>query len=252
MRLARDPVDVRLAWLLVYLSRFGGAVEQDGSLGLPVNLSREDLALWIGAARRSVGAALQDWRSRGVTASRHGKLVIPDLGFLITKADIPRDRRAADGVGVTVNPGPAPNPHAAAVERPTAATRARPPQGPGIMPTRAAGPAVAALAPACRARQFPPRAAVVPRGAGASHGSSYRREVPSGLAASSAAAVGMPTHPEAPCRGPARPWQATNPSGASAHPTYSSCEYRLPAGLTECDGIGIGLRTRSACPTVKV
>jgi CRP-like cAMP-binding protein len=80
MRLARDPVDVRLAWLLVYLTRLGGAVEEDGSLGLPINLSREDLALWIGAARRSVGAALQDWRSRGVTASRHGKLVIRDLG----------------------------------------------------------------------------------------------------------------------------------------------------------------------------
>ena len=95
MRLARDPVDVRLAWLLVYLTRLGGAVEEDGSLGLPVNLSREDLALWIGAARRSVGTALQDWRSRGITASRHGKLVIRDLGFLIIKADIPRDRRAA-------------------------------------------------------------------------------------------------------------------------------------------------------------
>jgi CRP-like cAMP-binding protein len=127
MRLARDPVDVRLAWLLVHLTRLGGAVEEDGSLGLPVNLSREDLALWICAARRSVGAALQDWRSRGVTASRHGKLVIRDLGFLITKADIPRDRRAADGVGVAVKPGPAPNRHGAAVERPTAATRARPP-----------------------------------------------------------------------------------------------------------------------------
>lgn len=94
MRLARDPVDVRLAWLLVYLARLGDTVEDDGSLGLPVNLSREDLALWIGAKRRSVGAALQDWRSRGVTASRHGKLVIRDLGFLVTKADIPRDRRA--------------------------------------------------------------------------------------------------------------------------------------------------------------
>lgn len=95
MRLARDPVDVRLAWLLVHLARLGDAVEEDGSLGLPVNLSREDLALWIGAKRRSVGAALQDWRSRGVTASRQGKLVILDLGFLITKADIPRDRRVA-------------------------------------------------------------------------------------------------------------------------------------------------------------
>lgn len=29
MRLARDPVDVRLAWLLVYLTRLGNAVEED-------------------------------------------------------------------------------------------------------------------------------------------------------------------------------------------------------------------------------
>jgi CRP-like cAMP-binding protein len=90
MRLARDPVDVRLAWLLVYLARLGDDVEDDGSLGLPVNLTREDLALWIGAGRRSVGTALQDWRSRGITASRHGKLVIRDMGFLIAKADTPR------------------------------------------------------------------------------------------------------------------------------------------------------------------
>jgi CRP-like cAMP-binding protein len=94
-RVAEDEERImRLAWLLVHLARLGDTVEDDGSLGLPVNLSREDLALWIGAKRRSVGAALQDWRSRGVTASRHGKLVIRDLGFLITKADIPRDRRA--------------------------------------------------------------------------------------------------------------------------------------------------------------
>jgi CRP-like cAMP-binding protein len=86
---------VRLAWLLVYLARLGGDVEDDGSLGLPVNLTREDLALWIGAGRRSVGTALQEWRSRGVTATRHGKLVIRDLGFLITKADTPGDPRAA-------------------------------------------------------------------------------------------------------------------------------------------------------------
>jgi hypothetical protein len=44
------------------------AVDDDGSLGLAVNLSSEDLALWIGAKRRSVNTALQDWRSREVIA----------------------------------------------------------------------------------------------------------------------------------------------------------------------------------------
>ena len=94
MRLARDPVGVRLAWLLVCLARLGDAVEDDGSLGLPVSLSDADLALWIGAGRRSVETVLKDWRSRRVVARRHGKLVIRDLGPLIEAADIPADRRA--------------------------------------------------------------------------------------------------------------------------------------------------------------
>jgi CRP-like cAMP-binding protein len=45
MRRARDPAGVRLAWLLVRLARLGDAVEDDGALGLPVNLSDADLAL---------------------------------------------------------------------------------------------------------------------------------------------------------------------------------------------------------------
>jgi CRP-like cAMP-binding protein len=94
MRLARDPVGVRLAWLLVRLARLGDAVEDDGALGLPVNLSDADLALWIGAGRRSVETALKEWRSRGVVARRHGKLVIRNLDPLIKAADIPTDRRA--------------------------------------------------------------------------------------------------------------------------------------------------------------
>lgn len=93
MRLARDPVRVRLAWLLVRLARLGDVVEEDDWLGLPVNLSREDLALWIGAGPRSVGTVLKDWRSRGVVASRHRKLVIRDMGFLTRAAGIPSDIR---------------------------------------------------------------------------------------------------------------------------------------------------------------
>jgi CRP-like cAMP-binding protein len=95
MRLARDPVGVRLAWLLVRLTRLGDAVEDEGWLGLPVDLSREDLALWTGAAPRSVGTVLKDWRSRGIVATRHRKLVIRDMGFLTRVAGIPSDIRAA-------------------------------------------------------------------------------------------------------------------------------------------------------------
>jgi hypothetical protein len=41
-------------------------------------------------------------------------------------------------------------------------------------------------------------------------------------------------------RCPAHPWQATGQPGASAPPTSLPCECRLPAGLTVCDGIGMG------------
>ena len=46
-------------------------------------------------------------------------------------------------------------------------------------------------------------------------------------------------HPETRCRCPVHPCQATGPAGASAPPLYSPCECRLPAGLTERDGIGM-------------
>jgi CRP-like cAMP-binding protein len=119
MRLACDPVGVRLAWLLVRLVRSCDAVEDDGALGLPVNLSDADLALWIGAGRTSVETALKEWRSRGVVARRHGKLVITNPDPLIKMADIPADRRA-----VTQPRTPAwrlarpAGRHGAAVERP--------------------------------------------------------------------------------------------------------------------------------------
>jgi CRP-like cAMP-binding protein len=94
MRLARDQVPVRLAWLLVRLFRSCDVVEDDGALGLPVSLSDADLALWIGAKPRSVKTVLKEWRSRGVVARRHGKPVITNPDPLIKKADIPADRRA--------------------------------------------------------------------------------------------------------------------------------------------------------------
>jgi CRP-like cAMP-binding protein len=94
MRLARDQVPVRLAWLLVCLTRSYDAVEDDGALGLPVSLSDADLALWIGAKPRSVKTAMKELRSRGAVARRHGKLVITNLDPLLQKADIPSDRRA--------------------------------------------------------------------------------------------------------------------------------------------------------------
>jgi hypothetical protein len=92
MRLARDPVDVRLAMLLVYLARLGDDVEDDGSLGLPVSLSKADLALWVGAKPRSVGTAPRDWRSRRPSGREAGH---PGPGILDRQSRHPRDRRAA-------------------------------------------------------------------------------------------------------------------------------------------------------------
>jgi hypothetical protein len=45
---------------------------------------------------------------------------------------------------------------------------------------------------------------------------------------------------------------AANQPGAPAPSMRLPCECRLPAGLTGCDGIGMGLRARSACHAMKV
>jgi hypothetical protein len=58
---------------------------------------------------------------------------------------------------------------------------------------RASGPAAAVLAPACRARQHPAHAAAVPADPRSLALKRVQTEVPSGLAASSAAAVGTAT-----------------------------------------------------------
>ena len=104
----------------------------------------------------------------------------------------------------------------------------------------ASGPAVAVLAPACRARQYPAHAAALP--------SLVRRrvhtEVPSGLATSGAdgARRRHRKHLAAVPRAPGL-------SGASAPATYPPYEYRLPAGFTKREGIGIGDsgRTPGSC-----
>ena len=65
MRLRRDQAGVPLARLLVSLARLGDVAEDDGWPGLPVNLTREDLALWIGAGCRSDGWSCRTGRRAG-------------------------------------------------------------------------------------------------------------------------------------------------------------------------------------------
>src|SRR5262245_39529510 len=69
-------------------------------------------------------------------------------------ADILSDRLDVGAVLIPARPKLARLRHGAAVERPTAAMWARPPQGPGIMPSRSAGPAVAVLVPPYPARPY--------------------------------------------------------------------------------------------------
>jgi hypothetical protein len=63
---------VGLAWLLACLARLGDDVEDNGSLGPPVNLSKADLALWIGAKPRSVGTACRTGGPAGSSAAGTG------------------------------------------------------------------------------------------------------------------------------------------------------------------------------------
>jgi hypothetical protein len=144
----------------------------------------------------------------------------------------PRQRRPGSPLPAAPGRGPSPA-H-------TAPVRARPyPVLGNPRRVRAPGPAVAALAPACRARQYPPRAAAVTARSPSVALKLVQTGAPSGFAASTAGGS-RHRHPEAHGRCPAHPWQATGQPGASAPPTYPPCECRLPAGLTVCDGIGIG------------
>jgi len=103
----------------------------------------------------------------------------------------------------------------------------------------ASGPAAAVLAPACRARQYPAHAGAVPTEPPSLARKRVQTELPSGLAASSADSS-RHRHPETPCRLLANPRQVIGLPGASAPAAHPPYECRLPAGLTECDGIGIG------------
>lgn len=121
------------------------------------------------------------------------------------------------------------------IQPPCGRGRARCRQSPS---SPASGPAVPVLAPVCRARQHPAHAAAVAAESLSLARKCVQTEVPSGLAASSFGGS-RHRHPEAHCRCSAHPWQETGRSGASAAPTHQPCECRLPAGLTERDGIGI-------------
>ena len=106
------------------------------------------------------------------------------------------------------------------------------------MPTRAVGPAVAATAPACRARRYPPRAAAVTARSPSAAAKLVQTEAPSGLAAPS---VGHSRHRHRKDLAAVPPIPSRRPAGHGAlalamHP----CEGLSPVGLTERDSIVLG------------
>jgi CRP/FNR family cyclic AMP-dependent transcriptional regulator len=87
LALAFEPVEARLARLLVeYAEAYGLPVEDGIKIRLP--LCQDQLASALGVARRSVTRALKGWTDDGIVAKRAAHYVISDL----------RPLRAAAGV----------------------------------------------------------------------------------------------------------------------------------------------------------
>jgi len=166
---------------------------------------------------------LQDWPSRRIVASRHGKLVIRDMGFSTTAVGIPSGIRAAGARRLV----PARRRHGAAVARPTAATWARSPQG-SENPRRPRRRPVPA--PACRPRPRCCHCTSEPSVA-LNRGSAQRTHRPG--RERSGRHLGTPCLPCIQGRQSAVPWRQRL---RRVHQPRAA----LPAGFTERDGTGMG------------
>ena len=118
-----------------------------------------------------------------------------------------------------------------------AAVRARPYPAPGIRRPRVSGPAVAALAPVCRARQHVAYAAADPAEPRPGRervgpGSAQRIDASNAVGSRDATRIHI-------CRCPAHPGRHPTRSGRPRH-RHLRHRCRLPARCTERDGIGIG------------
>jgi len=85
-----EPTDRRLARLLWDLDRHGGFVQSDGGRRLPINISQNKLALWIGASRESVERALRKWRERGIVRTAPRTIVVYRPSALAAIAGVSR------------------------------------------------------------------------------------------------------------------------------------------------------------------
>jgi CRP/FNR family transcriptional regulator, cyclic AMP receptor protein len=94
----RDSADRRLARLLCDLEGYGHPQEDGNGLmmagtEIPIKLSQQEFATWIGASRETVERALRNWRARGIVSTRYRTIIVHDLESLARIAGITVRRR---------------------------------------------------------------------------------------------------------------------------------------------------------------
>lgn len=93
----RDNADRRLARLLCDLEGYGHPHAAEPGLmpgtEIPIKLSQEELASWIGASRETVERALRSWRTRRIVSTRYRTIIVHDLEALARIAGITVRRR---------------------------------------------------------------------------------------------------------------------------------------------------------------
>lgn len=78
LELGTMDVPARLARRLVELAE-GHGRESDSGIDLPLPLTQEELAQWVGASREAVVRALRGFRDRGLIATQRKRVLIRDL-----------------------------------------------------------------------------------------------------------------------------------------------------------------------------
>ena len=88
IKLQRAPADVRMARVLLDLAGRAGTESPDG-ITLPVDLSQEDLASWLGTSRSTVARVLQSLRMQGLIRTGYRSITITDAEKLRETANAP-------------------------------------------------------------------------------------------------------------------------------------------------------------------
>jgi CRP-like cAMP-binding protein len=77
IKLRHAPADVRMARVLLDLARRAGTEAPDG-ITIPVDLSQEDLASWLGTSRSTVARMLHSLRGQGLIRTGYRSITITD------------------------------------------------------------------------------------------------------------------------------------------------------------------------------